>query len=48
MTASWLLLDEVPNAAELSGGATMLLGVLVALRPRRTAPLRSVPARVTD
>jgi drug/metabolite transporter (DMT)-like permease len=41
MTASWLLLDEVPNAAELSGGATMLLGVLVALRPRRTAaPVR--------
>ncbi|CAI9404827.1 putative amino-acid metabolite efflux pump [Nocardioides sp. T2.26MG-1] len=33
MTSAWLLLDERPNAAELAGGAVLILGVLVALRP---------------
>ncbi|MCW4385245.1 EamA family transporter [Salinibacterium sp. SYSU T00001] len=32
--AAWLLLGEVPNAAELLGGALMLLGLLVAQRVR--------------
>ena len=35
MTAAWLLLGEVPGRAEVAGGAVMLLGVLVALRPSR-------------
>lgn len=39
MVSAWLLVEEVPNAAELTGGAVMLLGVLVALRP---APVRQV------
>lgn len=35
MAAAWLLLGEVPGRAEVAGGAVMLLGVLVALRPAR-------------
>ncbi|QBR91680.1 EamA family transporter [Nocardioides euryhalodurans] len=35
MGSAWLLVDEVPNAAEAGGGAILLAGVLVALRPRR-------------
>ncbi|WP_246383382.1 EamA family transporter [Nocardioides stalactiti] len=31
--SAWLLLDEQPSAAELLGGAVLVLGVLVALRP---------------
>ncbi len=31
--SAWLLLDEQPNAAEMTGGAVLVLGVLVALRP---------------
>ncbi|MCW2819570.1 MAG: O-acetylserine/cysteine efflux transporter [Marmoricola sp.] len=38
LTAAWLLLGEVPGRAEVVGGAVMLLGVLVALRPARPAP----------
>jgi drug/metabolite transporter (DMT)-like permease len=33
MGSAWLLLDERPTAAELAGGAVLILGVLVALRP---------------
>lgn len=29
MAAAWLVLDEVPNAAEVTGGAVLLLGVAV-------------------
>lgn len=36
MASAWWLLDEQPNAAELAGGAVMLVGVLVALRPSRS------------
>lgn len=39
MLSAWLLVDEVPGTAELVGGAVMLLGVLVALRP---APVKAV------
>lgn len=35
MGSAWLLVDEVPNAAEAGGGVLLLAGVLVALRPRR-------------
>lgn len=35
MTASWLLLGDVPAAGELAGGALLVAGVLVALRPSR-------------
>ena len=33
MVAAWLLLAQRPNAGETLGGAVLLLGVLVALRP---------------
>lgn len=48
MTSAWVLLDQRPNAAELGGGALLLAGVLVALRPQRVrapAPERErIPA----
>ena len=37
MASAWLLLDQRPNGAESLGGALLVLGVLVALRPRRGA-----------
>jgi O-acetylserine/cysteine efflux transporter len=33
MVSAWLLLDQVPNAAEAGGGVLLLVGALVALRP---------------
>ncbi|WP_323792317.1 EamA family transporter [Nocardioides sp.] len=39
MLAAWLLLGQRPTPGEAGGGAVMILGVLVALRPaRRPAP----------
>lgn len=38
MASAWLLLDQRPNAAELTGGAVMITGVLLALRPAAPAP----------
>lgn len=35
MASAWALLGQRPNAAELGGGALLLVGVLVALRPPR-------------
>lgn len=35
MASAWLLLGQRPNLAELGGGALLLAGVLVALRPAR-------------
>jgi len=35
MASAWLLLDEVPTPAELLGGAVLVVGVLIALRPPR-------------
>lgn len=49
MAAAWALLDQRPNGAELAGGALLLVGVLVALRPQRVPvlpPLADVPAAV--
>ncbi len=37
--SAWLLLDEQPTTAELAGGAVLVLGVLVALRPDSAARL---------
>ena len=37
MISAWLLLDQVPNTAELIGGGFVIVGVLIALRPRRAA-----------
>lgn len=35
MLSAWLLLGQVPNAAEVAGGIVVLAGVLVALRPEK-------------
>jgi O-acetylserine/cysteine efflux transporter len=35
MASAWLLLDQRPTQAELLGGAVLIVGVLVALRPAR-------------
>jgi O-acetylserine/cysteine efflux transporter len=35
MASAWAILDQRPNAAEVGGGALLLAGVLVALRPPR-------------
>ena len=35
MASAWAILDQRPNAAEAGGGVLLLVGVLVALRPRR-------------
>jgi O-acetylserine/cysteine efflux transporter len=35
MASAWLLLDQQPTTAEITGGAVLILGVLVAMRPRR-------------
>jgi O-acetylserine/cysteine efflux transporter len=35
MASAWLLLDQQPTTAELAGGVVLILGVLVAMRPRR-------------
>lgn len=41
MASAWLLLGQSPNAAETAGGALLIVGVLVALRPPRRA--RALP-----
>lgn len=38
MLAAWLAFGDQPNVAEALGGAVMLLGVLIALRPPRRRP----------
>jgi len=38
MASAWLLLDEVPTPAELLGGAVLVVGVLIALRPVARTP----------
>lgn len=40
MLSAWLLLDQVPNTAELVGGAIVLAGVLVAQRTVRTTAVK--------
>ena len=49
MAFAWAVVGDVPTAGELLGGAVMLLGVLVALRPPRRRPSPTVdgpPSRV--
>jgi O-acetylserine/cysteine efflux transporter len=41
MASAWLLLDQRPNLAELTGGAVLILGVLVAMRPSGRRALRA-------
>lgn len=41
MASAWVLLGQRPNLAELGGGALLLAGVLVALRPARVPPAPS-------
>ena len=38
IASAWLLLDDQPSTGELVGGALLVAGVLVALRPSRSAP----------
>jgi drug/metabolite transporter (DMT)-like permease len=49
MLAAWFAFGERPNAAEALGGAVMLVGVLLALRPparaRVSAPTPCTTAR---
>lgn len=47
MTAAWLVLGQVPTAAEAGGGLLMVLGVLVALRARRIPRTPRVPVAVS-
>lgn len=42
MVSAWLLLGQRPNGAESFGGLLLLAGVLVALRPARSAPALGV------
>jgi O-acetylserine/cysteine efflux transporter len=35
MASAWLFLDQQPSQAELLGGAVLIVGVLVAMRPQR-------------
>lgn len=46
MSAGWVLLGQRPNSAELAGGGLLLVGVLVALRPRRDAGEPAEPVLV--
>ena len=39
MASAWLLLDQRPNGAESAGGLLLLVGVLVAVAPRRRSVL---------
>lgn len=49
MTAAWLVLDELPNAAEAGGGALLLAGVAtVALSGRTRAAAAPEPAAVDN
>lgn len=43
MASAWLLLDQVPNAAESLGGVVVLLGVLVTTLRRAPAPVVEGP-----
>lgn len=44
MASAWWLLDQRPNLAETAGGVLLLVGVLVALRPQRSAQRAAQPS----
>ena len=49
MLSAWLLLGQAPNAAEAGGGALLLVGALIALRPRpASAPRPLGQAQVAE
>lgn len=48
MLSAWVVLGEVPNAAELGGGALLVLGVVIASRRRRSADTTMPPPRVRE
>ncbi len=43
MASAWLLLDQVPSAGETTGGLLLVVGVLVAMRSKRTAAAAPTP-----
>lgn len=43
MASAWLLLDQVPSAGETTGGLLLVVGVLVAMRSKRTAAVAPMP-----
>jgi len=45
MASAWLLLGQRPGAGETVGGALLVVGVLVAMRSRRTPAAAGVPIR---
>ena len=42
MASAWLLLDQVPSAGETTGGLLLVVGVLVAMRSKRTTVVVAV------
>lgn len=48
MLAAWVVLDEVPNAAELLGGVVLLLGVATTTGVLRRRPRHAPRARPTS
>ncbi|MCO7275341.1 EamA family transporter [Cellulosimicrobium cellulans] len=48
MLAAWVVLDEVPNAAELLGGVVLLLGVATTTGVLRRRPRHATSARPTS
>jgi O-acetylserine/cysteine efflux transporter len=46
MASAWLLLGQVPNAAETGGGVLLVVGVLVAMVPRGPRRGAVVPAQL--
>jgi len=43
MASAWLLLDQVPSAGETTGGLLLVVGVLVAMRSKRTPAVAPTP-----
>ena len=47
MGSAWLLLDQQPTPAELLGGAVLIVGVLISLRPTARTPCSRSATRLT-
>ena len=48
MASAWALLGQRPNLPEALGGAVLILGVVVALRPARRAAALEAPQPATS